>query len=151
MEERIGKMADRIVHTEELMAKLTATLANRELDVAVASPCAQPEAMPPLLDIGADRLTIDTVPDLRITGDPKDFLLYVSTSPVFRDGMTVVSRVAGADDLADAWRRSLHALLETRSNDADQDAYPMVVSVAVRTTAGDQLSPLSNSVDLSIA
>jgi hypothetical protein len=151
MEQRIGNMADRIVQTEELMAKLTATLADKELDAAFARPSDQPGSGPPLLDVTADRIGTDAVPDLRISGDPTIYMLYVSSSPIFRDGATIVNRVAGAGDLTVGWRRSVRSLFESREDAGKVTAKPMVVSVAVRTTAGgDRLSPLSNSVDVTI-
>jgi hypothetical protein len=151
-EEQIGNMADRIVHTEELMAKLTASLANRELDLAPAKRSDRPGTVPPLLAIGADRIAADAVPKLEILGEPQDYVLYVASSPLFREDGTVVSWVKSADDLPACWRRSVSALLESRGIGGEGDARPMVVSVAVRLSAVDgQLSPLSNSVDLTIA
>ena len=151
MEQRIGSMADRIVHTEELMAKLTATLANKELDAAFARPSDPPGPGMPLLDFSADRIGIDIVPDLRISGDPKVYMLYVSSSPIFQDGATIVSRVAEAGDLAIGWRRSVRSLFESRGKGRERTEKPMVVSVAVRTAdRGGRLSPLSNSVDVTI-
>lgn len=151
MEERIGNMADRIVHTEELMAKLAATLANRELDVASGRPSEQTAPKPPVLNLGSDRIAAEVVPDLRISGDPKTYVLYVSSSPLFRDGATIVSQVAEANDLAVGWQRSVRALLEPQGKGIGTEVKPTVVSIAVRTTAdGDRLSPLSNSVDLTI-
>jgi hypothetical protein len=151
MEQRIGNMADRIVHTEELMAKLAATLANKELDVAFARPSDQPGSGPALLYIDVDRIGTDAVPDLRISGDPQIYMLYVSSSPIFRDDSTIVSRVAKAGDLTVGWQRSVRSLFESRGKGEKGNAKPMVVSVAVRTAAGGgQLSPLSNSVDVTI-
>lgn len=151
MEERIGKMADRIVHTEELMTKLTAALANRELDVDSAGLSGQAGSVPPLLDVSADMIATDAVPELRISGDPEVYVLYVSSSPLFRDDATIVSRVAGADDLTVGWRRSVRSLIESRGTDSEVTPYPIMLSVAVRTCADDgRLSPLSNSVDLTV-
>jgi hypothetical protein len=78
-------------------------------------------------------------------------VLYVSSSPLFREDSTVVSRVENADDLPDCWRRSVSAFFEARAEGGEENAKPMMVSVAVRLpTDGGQLSPLSNSVDLTI-
>jgi hypothetical protein len=151
MEERIGKMADRIVHTEELMAKLTATLANRELDLARVNPSDRLGLIPPLLNVCADRIAVDAVPELEISGELQNYVLYVSSSPLFREDSTVVSRVENADDLPDCWRRSVSSIFEAREEGGEENAKPMMVSVAVRIpTDGGQLSPLSNSVDLTI-
>ena len=151
MEERIGKMADRIVHTEELMAKLTATLANRELDLARANPSDRLGLIPPLLNVCADRIAVDAVPELEISGELQNYVLYVSSSPLFREDSTVVSRIENADDLPDCWRRSVSSFFEAREEGGEENAKPMMVSVAVRIPSDrGQLSPLSNSVDLTI-
>jgi hypothetical protein len=102
MEERIGLMADRILKTELLMANLTAALADKELARAertgppVWAPRSVPAPLspqPPLLTLAASQVTAMAPPSIQISGDPPVVLLYVSTSPAFRDGETVVSRV----------------------------------------------------------
>ena len=150
-EEQIGKMADRIVHTEELIAKLTATLANRELDSLSAKPPDPIGSAPPLLSIRNDRIDADAVPELEIMGSPQDYVLYVSSSPLFREDDTVVSWVTSADDLPGFWRRSISSFHEARETPSGKDIEPKMVSVAVRVKSGSgQLSPLSNSVDLTV-
>jgi hypothetical protein len=150
-EEQIGNMADRIVHTEELMAKLAATLANRELDIAAAKTPDPISSVPPLLGIHSDQIDVYTLPELEILGGPQNYVLYVSSSPLFREDDTIVSWVTSADDLPGCWRRSISALHEARESRSEKKPKPMMVSVAVRIpSGGGQLSPLSNSVDLRV-
>lgn len=150
MEERIGFMADRIVKTEELMAKLTAKLANKELALSASSPMGDRHPPTPVLEIAREAPSPETAPVLRISDDPKVFLLYVSTSPRFAEGGTVVSRVTGPEELEAAWRRSLSALVEMQEDSSGQQASAMV-SIAVKIVDnGRQTSPLSNSIDVTV-
>jgi hypothetical protein len=151
MAERIGLMADRIVHTEELMAKLAATMADKELDVAVGRPSASRTIGQPLLSIATTEIPRDLIPALRITGESDAYLLYVSSSPLFRAGDTVVTYVCDADAFPGAWRRSIEAITEMREPGAKGTDEPVVVSVAVRTVPNPRnISPLSNSVDVTL-
>ena len=151
MEERIGSMADRIVKTEELMAKLTAALANKELELPAGGPSGNERPQPPLLSVGATKVSRASPPDLRIFGDPSVFRLHVSTSPRFAEGNTVISKVATPKELGTAWSRSLSALTEPSDNATQTQTEPVSFSVAVQTIGQDQrVSPMSNSVDLTI-
>ena len=150
-EQQIGNMADRIVHTEELMAKLTATLANRDLDIVSAKPSDPVGSVPPLLSVRNHRIDADAVPELAIMGRPENYVLYISSSPLFREDDTVVSWVTSADDLPGFWRRSISSFHDARARPSEKNVEPMMVSVAVRITIdGARLSPLSNSVDLTV-
>jgi hypothetical protein len=151
MEERIGSMADRIVKTEELMAKLTAALANKELELPAGGPAGNGPPQPPLLSLGATKVSRASPPDLQILGDPSVFLLHVSTTPGFAEGSTVISKVATPKELGTAWHRSLSAITESSGHATEAETEPVSVCVAVKTVGQDQqVSPLSNSVDLTI-
>jgi hypothetical protein len=151
MEERIGLMADRIVRTEELMAKLTASLAARERDASREAPPDKGASQPPVLSVSTTRLSEASIPELRITGDPSVYLLYVSASPLFRDGMTVVSRISDAEDYPASWRRSIEAIAGIKAQDAKRTGGCIVVSVAVRTVTDTQgIAPFSNSIDVTL-
>jgi len=151
MEERIGFMADRIVKTEELMAKLTAALANKELELSAGDPAGNGTPQPPLLSLGATKVSRASLPDLRISGDPSIFLLHVSSSPRFAEGSTVITKVAAPKELGTAWHRSLSAITKSSGDATETEAEPVSVSVAVKSVGQDQrVSPLSNSVDLTI-
>ena len=151
MEERIGFMADRIVKTEELMARLTATLADREIALTDGEPAGPGPFRIPLLSLDSAEASSTSPPVLRISGAPTVYLLHVSTSPGFADGSTVISMVASSTELETAWQRSLRAIGEVRDHERDTAAGPVTVSVAVKTVGQDQeVSPLSNSVDLTI-
>jgi len=151
MEERIGLMADRVVHTEKLMAKLTATLADKDLDVSVESPTFKGVPQPPVLIVPKTEVSEESVPELRVKGDPTDYLLYVSSSPLFRDGATVVSRIKDVDDYPVSWRRSIEAIKGMETQGAKTESETIVVSVAVKTVSDAvAISPFSNSIDLTV-
>lgn len=160
MEERIGLMADRILKTEALMANLTAALADKELarpdrtEPPVWVPGSAPAPLPlqpPLLSLAVSQVTAIAPPSIQISGDPPVVLLYVSTSPAFRDGETVVSRVQGPAEQAAAWQRSVQTLAPVDPPQGRQG--PTILSLAVRAVTDEQgiLSPLSNSVDVNLA
>jgi hypothetical protein len=153
MEERIGFMADRIVKTEELMAKLTAALADKEFEIPGAKPDEAPHLKTPVLHLAVADASVLHTPELRISGDPKNYIIYVSTTPFFPEGNTIASEVNNAEDLKKAWKRSISALRDlTQPEQAELSHRPLVVCVAVRQIAeGQQLSALSNSVDVEIA
>ena len=88
MEERIGLMADRMVKTEELMAKLTATLANRPLDLSSSASTTEQALGPPLLSLSTTQCARSSPPRLQIAGNPRNYLLYLSASPLLRDDDT---------------------------------------------------------------
>jgi hypothetical protein len=151
MADRIGVMADRIVHTEELMARLTATLAAKDLDAAKGEQLGAATPQPPVLAIPVKRVDEGSIPELGVSGAPAGYLLYVSSSPLFRDGETVVTRVRDAGDLPACWRRSVAVLKGAAGDGAKRAGEPMVVSVAVKAVGGDQsVSPFSNSVDVTL-
>jgi hypothetical protein len=151
MEERIGMMADRIVRTEELMAKLTATLADKDLSISSGTPRGGGIPRPPVLSIPTTRLSADSTPELEVSGDPAAYVLYVSTDPLFREGATVISNIRDADDFPASWRRSIGAIKGPQAHDSKGTDEPLAVSVAVRTVSDSQdVSPLSNSIDLTL-
>lgn len=151
MADRIGLMADRIVHTEELMARLAANLVDKDLDVSVGKASGRKTIRQPLLSIATTKIPPDFIPQLRITGESSAYLLYVSTSPLFREGDTVVTYVCDADDFPISWRRSVEAITGMREPSAKGADEPTVVSVAVKTAPTPQsISPLSNSVDVAL-
>jgi hypothetical protein len=151
MEERIGSMADRIVRTEELMAKLTATMADKELDLSNGATSSARASEPPLLSLGADQVSRAAPPVLRISGDPDDFLLYISTNPVFPPGATVISRISTPADRTTAWQRSLQALASPEQTASMTQHDPFVLCLAVKVVADDQrVSELSNSVNVTL-
>ena len=152
-EEQIGAMADRIVKTEELMAKLTAALADKEFEVPGAKPGRPSYSSAPVLHRVATGPSLKHVPELSISGDPQNYILYVSTSPLFPEGNTVASQINKAEDLEKAWKRSIAALQDLkRLEPMEMSHQPLVVCVAVRQISeGQQLSALSNSVDVEIA
>ncbi len=152
-EEQIGLMADRIVKTEELLAKLTAALANKEFEVPGAKPDETPHLKAPLLRLAVAGASRHHAPELMISGDPQNYIFYVSTSPLFTDGNTIASEVDNVEDLKKAWQRSISALQDLKqAEQAEISHRPWLVSVAVRQIAeGQQLSALSNSVDVEIA
>ena len=131
------------------MAKLTAALTRTELDFGVERNLDQISIGPPQLDVSCDKIAADAVPDLKISSDPPDYLLYASSNPLFCDGATVASHVTNAHGLSACWHRSVNSLSESRENRGQENAAPVIVSVAVRIpTSGDRFSPLSNSVDV---
>ena len=150
-EQQIGLMADRIVKTEELMAKLTATLAGKELVSTPEKRSAEVAPQPVVLSIEATVASARTGPKLAITGEPQRFLMYVSTSPMFREGSTVISRVTDARAYDAAWKRSIEAIWEPATNGSRETPGAMVVSIAVKCIVeNDQLSAMSNSVDVTV-
>ena len=151
MEERIGMMADRIVHTEELMAKLTASLADKELDLPRRELSRTGAIMPPLISVATTRISEVSTPEMSITGNPDVHLLYVSATPLFSEGHTVISRINSADDYLGSWRRSIEAIKRMDNQGAKKTGESMVVSVAVKTVIDDhRISPLSNSVEVTV-
>lgn len=152
MEERIGFMADRIVKTEELMAKLTATLADKDFEVPGAKPDEPPHLKPPVLHVAAPDGSPHHAPELRISGNPQNYIIYVSTTPLFPEGNTIASEVNDAEDLKKAWKRSISALRNLTQPERTEISHrSLVVCVAVRQITEDQqLSALSNSVDVEL-
>lgn len=152
MEERIGLMADRIVKTEELMAKLTATLANKEFEPSTETSDEKGALRSIVLNLASTKVTENSGPELIITGDSTDYLLYVSTNPLFQEGSTVVSHINDTNDYHTAWKRSISAIrgLRKKTNKNNEDE-AMVVAVAVKTVAENKrISTLSNSVDVTV-
>ena len=151
MEERIGFMADRIVKTEELLVRLTATMADKELELPTGGSPGNMTPQTPVLNLGTTEVSRASPPDLQISGEPGAYLLHVSTSPRFAEGGTVISRVAAPEELATAWQRSLSTLAATSDDSAAASEEPVCVCVAVKAIDRDQrVSLLSNSVDLSL-
>jgi hypothetical protein len=151
MEERIGLMADRMVHTEKLMAKLTATLADKDLDLSFESPTFKGAHQPPVLVVPTTKLSQESVPELMLAGDHAAYLLYVSSSPLFRDGATVVSRIEDTDDFPVSWKRSIEAIKGMEQQGAERKSETIVVAVAVKTISDAvEISPLSNSIDVTV-
>lgn len=149
MEERIGLMADRIVKTEELIAKLTATLAGTNLDLSSDKSAGKGTSETVVLSTDATETSGNMGPRLMITGDPRNYLMYVSTSPLFQDGSTVISRVTEVNEFDAAWKRSIIAIRELAKRTNNDEKEVTIVSIAVKTIAEDnQLSALSNSVDV---
>ena len=150
-EEQIGSMADRIVKTEELMAKLTATLAGKGLDLSSyeAEGKEPPEAV--ILSIGEAEASGTTGPKLSIKGNPQNYLLYVSINPLFKEGSTVISNVCNGNEFDAAWKRSMSAISDLAEDAEKDEAGQIMVSIAVKAiTKDDQLSALSNSVDVRV-
>jgi hypothetical protein len=84
-------------------------------------------------------------------GDQAVHLLYVSTSPLFSDGATVVSRLEDVDDYPVSWRRSIQAIRATENHGAKRESETIVVSVAVRIVSDAvDISPFSNSIDVTV-
>jgi hypothetical protein len=151
MEQRIGLMADRIVRTEELMARLTATMADKDLDLSAGKSRGRGGAQPPVLAIPATGIPEGALPELRITGEPKVYLLLASADPLFGEGTTVVSRIRDREDFVAAWRRSVRAIKAMVGKGGERTGEPTVVSVAVKTVSDtDEVSPISNSVDVTV-
>ncbi len=151
MEERIGLMADRIVKTEELMAKLTATLAGKDFVLPSDKTEANGTSETVVISTDATEASKSIGPRLMITGDPRNYLLYVSTSPLFQDGSTVISRVSEVNEYERAWKRSMIAIRELAKNTSKDVEEATIVCIAVKTLAEDnQLSALSNSVDVRV-
>ena len=150
-EEQIGLMADRIVKTEEMMAKLTATLAGKKLELSSDKSAGKGTSETVLLSTKAADASGNKGPELMITGDPLSYLLYVSTSPLFQEGSTVISKVNEPKEYDTAWKRSIIAIKERDKNTNDHGTELVIVSIAVKTIAEDnQLSALSNSVDVRV-
>ena len=148
-EEQIGSMADRIVKTEELMARLTATLAGKGPELSPGQRTEQETPPAVVLRMGPTRASGTKGPRLVISGEPKQYLVYVSTSPLFQDGSTVISKVGNAKEYEAAWKRSIHAIRELARGIDRDDAGAIIVSVAVKAiTKDDQLSLLSNSINV---
>lgn len=148
-EENIGLMADRIVKTEALMAKLTATLAGKDLDLSSDKPAGKETSGTVLLSTETTEASGDTGPKLMIVGDPQNYLMYVSTSPLFQDGSTVISKVTNVSEYNTAWKRSIIAMRGLTKNTNNDETEATIVSIAVKTIAEDeQVSALSNSVDV---
>ncbi len=151
MEERIGLMADRIVKTEELMAKLTATLANKNLDFSYDKAATKESQQTVVLNISPTEVSGNRGPVLKMTGDPKNYLLYVSTSPLFQDGSTIISQINDDYNYDRAWKRSINALRGLRKDTNKNKEQTTIVAVAVKTVAENNLiSALSNSVDVTV-
>jgi hypothetical protein len=151
MADRIGLMADRIVHTEELMARLTATLADKDLGLSLENTAEGETTQQPVLSIPITEVSRDFSPELCISGDPDSYLLYVSANPLFREGDTVVSHICKADDFPDSWRRSVAAIMRMQQQAAKGADESLVVSVAVKTASNPHsISPLSNSIDVAL-
>ncbi len=150
-EEQIGVMADRIVKTEELMAKLTATLASKDLDLSPVSSVERDVLQTALLNTATTEASVQSGPRLSLSGDPRRYLLYVSSDPLFREGSTVVTRIEETSDYDTAWRRSINALSGLRARASDKQKHTLVVAVAVKTISdNDGLSALSNSIDVTV-
>ncbi len=148
-EEQIGSMADRIVKTEELMAGLTATLAGKGMELPSLQRT-EKEA-PPAVVLGVETTKASGTrgPRLVISGEPRKYLLYVSASPLFQEGSTVISKVGNAKEFDAAWKRGIRAIAELAREIHRDDAGAITVSVAVKAiTKDNQLSPLSNSIDV---
>jgi hypothetical protein len=151
MADRIGLMADRIVHTEELMAKLTATLADKDFDPSLAKRPGKEALQPPELIIPATSLSAVSFPELRISGDPDVYLLYVSANPLFREDATVVTRITGGKNFESSWRRSVKAIRDMEDRSARSKSGFVTVSIAVKTISDHRvISPLSNSIDITV-
>ena len=151
-EEQIGSMADRIVKTEELMAKLTAALADKEFEVPGTKPGVSQHLKAPVLRLVATGPSLHHAPELSISGDPQNYIIYVSVSPLFPEENTIASEVNNAEDLEKAWKRSIAALRDFKQSETMEVSHqPLIVCVAVRQIAeGQQLSAMSNSVDVEI-
>ncbi len=150
-EDKIGSMADRVVRTEELMAKLTATLAGKDLDLSPLSKASKDTSQTVVIRTEATEASGSIGPKLIITGDPRNYLMYVSTSPLFQDGRTVISKVTDETEYDAAWKRSIIAVREVAKDDSSDDTEPTVVSLAVKTITEDsRLSAFSNSVDVQV-
>lgn len=151
MEERIGLMADRIVKTEAVMAKLTSTLANKDFDLSSDQSLERGALQTAFLDISDTEASAISGPRLTITGDPKSYLLYVSTGPLFRDGSTVVSHINDTTDYDKVWKRSINAIRGLRKSTKNNKEKATIVAVAVKLiTENNQISALSNSVDVRV-
>lgn len=88
---------------------------------------------------------------MTITGDPGNYLLYVSSSPLFQDGSTVVSQINDANNYATAWKRSINALRGLETNTKSNNEEATIIAVAVKTLAeNNQISALSNSIDVRV-
>jgi len=146
-EKQIGQMADRIVRTEELMARLTAALADKDLELTTAPPNAVTASWTVLLDAVVDGASVDTGPQLRISGNPSDFLLFLSTDPLFREGRTVVSRISRSDDYGKAWTRSVESLCAAVENGSENDALSLFIAVRAIDDDGC-ISAMSNSIEI---
>ena len=151
MEERIGLMADRVVKTEELMAKLTATLANKDLDLSTDKSAGKVTLPTVVLSISDTEASANSGPRLTISGNPKNYLLYVSTGPLFQDGSTVVSQITDTNDYATAWKRSINAIRKLQQSMKNSKEEAIIVAVAVKTVGENNLiSVLSNSIDVRV-
>lgn len=151
MADKIGEMADRIERTEVLTAKLTAALADKELDTAPAGSGEKGADPAPMLEVDPSGATEYGGPALSISGDPDHYLLYVSATPLFQEGGTVISRVKDARDYDSAWRRSIDAIGRGREHPGRGSA-ALTVSVAVKAVAvNGRTTALSNSVDIVVA
>ncbi len=150
-EEKIGAMADRIVKTEALMANLTATLADKDLDLSSVQSGGSEIEHTALLEINDIEVSASSGPRLTIMGNPKSYLLYVSTGPLFRDDSTVVSRISDSADFDAAWKRSINAIRKLRKSTPNQQEKITSVTVAVKAvTENNQISALSNSIDVMV-
>ncbi len=151
MADRIGDMADRIERTEVLMAKLTAALANRDLELAAERPVDHKVIDAAVLDVRASEATEHSGPPLSVTGDPQRYLLYVSSSPLFQDGKTVVSLISDPDDYDASWKRSIAAIRALKHAEGKENADTIGVAVAVKAESeNNRFTPLSNSVDVTV-
>ncbi len=151
MEERIGLMADRILKTEALMARLTATLANKNLDISFVEMTSKDAFQAPILTLASTEASEGAGPQLTIAGDPEIYLLYVSTSPLFQSDSTVVTQINDANDYNVAWRRSINAIRGVAEKTEQNRGEAFTVSVAVKTIVEtNQLSALSNSIDVTV-
>ncbi len=150
-ENKIGAMADRIVKTEELMAKLTASLSGKELALSSDTLVEKETLRAVVLSAEGTKAREDAGPELTITGDPSKYLMYVSSSPLFRDGSTVISKVTNDSEYDAAWKRSIIAIKELGNNTQGNEAEATVVSIAVKALGeDDRLSDLSNSVEIRV-
>lgn len=149
MEERIGLMADRILKTEELMAKLTASLVDKDLDLPSDKSSDKEAQQTVVLSTDATESSGHTGPRLMITGDPQNYLLYVSTDSLFQDKCTVVSQINDANNYDTAWKRSINAIRGMKKNAKNNREEATVVAIAVTTVKkNNQISALSNSIDV---
>jgi len=149
MEERIGLMADRIVKTEAMMAQLTASLTNKDLNVLPDMSLSKRSPVTTLLEVTASEASWSRGPELKIAGNPYSYLLYISRDPLFQNGSTVVTRIDDTNAYEMAWQRSINALKEGAGHKQQNKTGALVISIAVKSIdEHGQVSALSNSIDV---
>jgi len=131
MADKIGDMADRIVKTEEMMFNFA-----NGLPVNTSAPIATIQNETVLLTVANTYINFGELPNFRVHSENETILLLVSSS-IFNENTTSV-HLTSYSDYQKFWPLLRQAAVNNK------------LFIAVKTINGTKISPLSNSIELTL-